>query len=911
MNSEDKPLDKIVYELRERAKELNCLYQVQELLNTPGIGIDQVCMGIIEAIPPGWQYPDVCEAQIEFAGKVFHSEKFIGSQWGLHQDIFVQDRRVGKISVFYTSERAEESEGPFLKEERKLIITIAELLGMFLLHEQLKSVFEVQQQSPERKADWWVILDLLRRTDPTLLVRITRKMVNLLIWEGVTEANDMLDFFSPAYRMSHDLLDVNEPSKIERGTDQLPFIEKIFELASNHLSQETILENIQTWFKEDQSDFLAHVLVHPGSSLDEIDTAIERYHHLASNGTELYGPRDLSARTALARRLLSNDPLYINKAKAYIPINRYYALFQKMIYTQGSHGTVGGKSAGLILADQILAQAAENNPLLLDIKIPKTWIITSDSLFDFLNYNGIEEVIEHKFRSLEQIRHEYPYIIHLFKNATLPPDILKSLQIALDDFGNSPLIVRSSSLLEDRTGLAFAGKYKSLFISNQGTKEERLEALADAITEVFASMFGPDPIEYRLEHGLIDQHEEMGILIQEVVGTQIGPYYLPLFAGVAFSNNQFPWSKKIKPQDGLIRLVPGLGTRAVDRLGSDYPVMVSPGQPGLRIHLSPDEIAQYSPKKADVINIEDGNLTTIELDDLYRNFGQDFPEIGKLVSRFSEGFIQHPVSSSLDFENDTLITTFENLISRTQFLKQVHAILSELETKLGFPVDIEFAHDGKSLYLLQCRSQNFPPAIKPAEIPQGIERERIIFQTNRFVTNSLIQNISHIVYVDPIKYDQLTDRRDLLEIGRIIGSLNQVLPRKQFILIGPGRWGSRGDLKLGVRVSFADIRNSAMLIELSFPETSANYDPSFGTHFFQDLVEASIRFLPLDAGQPDIFFNQQFIDAAKNCLTEILPDDVKFAGVVKVIEITQSSDWDFVDIHMNSEIQSAIAFLNK
>ena len=92
-------------------------------------------------------------------------------------------------------------------------------------------------------------------------------------------------------------------------------------------------------------------------------------------------------------------------------------------------------------------------------------------------------------------------------------------------FGETPLVVRSSSLLEDQFGAAFSGKYKSLFLANQGQKAERLAALLDAISEVYASTFGPDPIEYRAERNLLDFHEEMGIMIQEVVGTRVGKYY--------------------------------------------------------------------------------------------------------------------------------------------------------------------------------------------------------------------------------------------------------------------------------------------------------------------------------------------------------------------------------------------------
>ncbi len=116
----------------------------------------------------------------------------------------------------------------------------------------------------------------------------------------------------------------------------------------------------------------------------------------------------------------------------------------------------------------------------------------------------------------------------------------------ISDFKDNPIIVRSSSLLEDNFGYAFSGKYKSLFVPNLGTEEERLHALMDAIAEVYASTFSPDPIEYRRERGLLDFNEEMGILIQEVVGTRVGPYFLPTYAGVAFSRNEFRWSPRIQ-----------------------------------------------------------------------------------------------------------------------------------------------------------------------------------------------------------------------------------------------------------------------------------------------------------------------------------------------------------------------------
>ncbi|MCP4460948.1 MAG: pyruvate, phosphate dikinase, partial [Cytophagales bacterium] len=203
---------------------------------------------------------------------------------------------------------------------------------------------------------------------------------------------------------------------------------------------------------------------------------------------------------------------------------------------------------------------------------------------------------EQKYKTIEEVRQEYIHVVQLFKNSNFPHEIVQGLSMALDDLGDKPIIVRSSSVLEDRLGSAFSGKYKSLFLANRGTKTERLDALMDAISEVYASTLGPDPMEYRAERGLIDFHEEMGILIQEVVGSQIGDYFFPAYAGVAFSNNEFRWSPRIKREDGLIRLVPGLGTRAVDRLSDDYPILIAPGQPGLRANVSLDDIIRYSPQ---------------------------------------------------------------------------------------------------------------------------------------------------------------------------------------------------------------------------------------------------------------------------------------------------------------------------
>ena len=193
------------------------------------------------------------------------------------------------------------------------------------------------------------------------------------------------------------------------------------------------------------------------------------------------------------------------------------------------------------------------------MKVPRTWYVTSDALLSFILHNNLEDVYDRRFMEIDRVRQQYPHVVQVFKSSAFPPELVKGLSVALDDLGDRPLIVRSSSLLEDRTGSSFSGKYKSLFLANSGTKQERLSALQDAVAEVYASIFGPDPIEYRAERGLLEVHEEMGVMIQEVVGTRIGKYFLPSYSGVAFSANEFRWSPRIKREDGLVRLGAWIG----------------------------------------------------------------------------------------------------------------------------------------------------------------------------------------------------------------------------------------------------------------------------------------------------------------------------------------------------------------
>jgi pyruvate,water dikinase len=374
------------------------------------------------------------------------------------------------------------------------------------------------------------------------------------------------------------------------------------------------------------------------------------------------------------------------------------------------------------------------------------------------------------------------------------------LAAALDDLGDRAAGgALARALLEDRFGTAFSGKYKSLFLPNQGTKRERLEAMLDAIAEIYASVFGPDPIAYRRERGLTDLHEEMGILIQEVVGRRVGRYFFPAFAGVAFSNNEFRWSPRLEREDGLVRLVPGLGTRAVDRVGDDYPVLLVPAKPQLRANSTVDEILRYAPRCLDALNLETRRFETVEIDALLKEYGEELPWLDRVFSVYEPPDVLRRASNLLcDPKRDKLVATFEGLVAKTPFLEQLRGILELLEHALDTPVDIEFACDGDSLYLLQCRPQSYGVESAPAPIPVDIAEERILFSAQKHVSNGALPPVTHIVYVDPEGYSSLGSREEMLAVGRAVGQLNKVLPKRQFILLGPGRWGSRGDIKLGV-----------------------------------------------------------------------------------------------------------------
>jgi phosphoenolpyruvate synthase/pyruvate phosphate dikinase len=278
--------------------------------------------------------------------------------------------------------------------------------------------------------------------------------------------------------------------------------------------------------------------------------------------------------------MISDQLKFIGVAKEVLTIADLRRVYQRRI----GGGKIGGKAAGIVLAWKIMQQQdPQFGPdLSQHCEIPDSYFIGSDVIYEFSVLNGFDKYMNQKYLPVKKIRKAYPTIVKAYLKGKMPESVVDRLRELLVKFGKTPLIVRSSSLLEDNFGYSFAGKYASVFCANQGSPKENLHALLDAVRQVYASLLNPDALVYRKKNQLIDYDERMCVIIQPVQGQRYGRYFLPTISGVGFSHNPFRWSPKIRKEEGFLRMVWGLGTRAVNRVANDYPRLVALSHPQLR-----------------------------------------------------------------------------------------------------------------------------------------------------------------------------------------------------------------------------------------------------------------------------------------------------------------------------------------
>jgi len=617
-------------------------------------------------------------------------------------------------------------------------------------------------------------------------------------------------------------------------------------------------------------------------------------------------------KVVLIKAMISDHLPYLGMAKEWFDIADLKAIRNRRI----GRGKIGGKAAGLMLAECILRKSADPD-LLSSLRFPQSWFLGADVFYQFAQLNRLLHFANQKYKPEDEIRAEFPAILEDFSRGAFPDEILESLRHLLDRAGDSPLIVRSSSLLEDSYGTSFAGKYDSYFCPNQGSPEQNLTDLAQAIKRIYASVYNPDVILYRRKVGLIDYDERMAILIQDTQGRRVGSYFLPDAAGVAFSHNPFRWSPRIDRQEGFLRMVYGLGTRAVERAGQDYTRLVALSHPSLRPEATASEIRRYSQRLVDLIHLEANTFKTLPASDI----------LGPGTPRFEQDEVRELVSLPPNLAGENLIITFDGLLRRTSFPQNMRRLLRTLEEAYAGPVDTEFVallHEEDAgapqvtIHLLQCLAPrrrrwgaagHHPSIAVPTPEPAASQAGN--------VARGHTYRAAHLLHPldgsrgdrlwHPLRHLYLT--RSLQSIGyalELVGRLNRRLEGQTFILVGPGRWGSRSP-EAGMPVGYGDIHNASALIELV--DVGEGLAPSHGTHFFQDLVESQIFPLALDLSDPATEFRREFFEKGGNVLADLLPQEATWASVVRVMDIHAATDGHLMDLVMDGEAGEALAYL--
>lgn len=614
-------------------------------------------------------------------------------------------------------------------------------------------------------------------------------------------------------------------------------------------------------------------------------------------------------KVALIRKVISDQLSYINIAKKWFTVDDLANIYERRI----GYGRIGGKAAGLLLAEKILNRAADDQ-VKNSIHIPQSYFIGSDVIYIFSVMNGLMHWNDQKYKPEEDIRKDYPTIVEQFEQGEFPPEVLSALEDILAEIGDRPLIVRSSSQLEDNFGTVFAGKYDSHYCPNQGTAENRLKSLTTAIARTFASTLKPEALLYRRMKGLQDYDERMAVLIQTVQGEKFDKYFFPQASGVAFSRNLYRWSPDIRREAGFVRLVWGFGTRAVGRTGDDYPRLVALSHPRLQPDDSAEAITRYSQHFVDLIDLEENTFKTKDIHDVIT---PNYKALRYITQLEQDNYLSTPRMRVSWEDIPRLVITFDEFIHRTKFAEIISKILRTIEENYHNAVDMEFTVQIKNpqerepdikISLLQCRPQPQLQETHQVQIPKGIPDEDIIFSSHFIVPRGFLTNIQYVVFIDHKAYFSLATSASRSEVSGVISKLNTCLDEKSFICIGPGRWGST-NTDLGVFVSYADIFKAGALIELSGQGIGPAPEPSLGTHFFQDLMEAQIYPLTINFDQEGFAFNQNFFFNTPNVLTRWIDASPEMENTIRLIDVNDFRSGHHIEIVMDDEDNHALAYL--
>ena len=586
-------------------------------------------------------------------------------------------------------------------------------------------------------------------------------------------------------------------------------------------------------------------------------------------------------RRTLLRMAVSRDEPVLELAQKYLEVRDLVEIGKRMVGT----GLIGGKSVGMLLARAILRR---ESPRVAELLEPHdSFFIGSDVFYSYVVRNGIWWMRERKTDQegflIGAERARQRMLIGSF-----PENISGQFEDMLDYFGQSPIIVRSSSLLEDNFGNAFAGKYESVFCANQGPRHQRLQDFLAAVRTIYASTMSEKALIYRKQRGLLDRDEQMALLVQRVSGKMYDNLFFPQIAGVALSFNPYVWDKTIDPKAGMARLVFGLGTRAVDRSDDDYTRVVALNDPRRRPETDFKEVRQFSQRNVDVLDLAANQLLSRRFSEVISHVRQDELPLELLASRDKEADARAAEAGITDAF--PWVLTFDGLFERTGFVADLREMMGILQEAYGCPVDVEFTanffNGTYKINLVQCRPLQVRGGGAIMDAPRGLPAESKVLEAHGAVIGQAeIGKVDRIVYVVPGQYAQLPIR-DRYSVARVIGEVCHASPGRHepaILLAGPGRWGTTTP-SLGVPVRFSDINTVSAICEIVAMSKDVVPDVSLGTHFFSEMIEMDILYFALFPGRPGTLCNDELLCGAANRLADIVPGAARWAHVVRVID---------------------------
>ena len=513
----------------------------------------------------------------------------------------------------------------------------------------------------------------------------------------------------------------------------------------------------------------------------------------------------------------------------------YFEVHSRMVGT----GMIGGKACGMLLSRKIVEN---HRPDIFGRFEPHdSYYIGSDVFYAYIVDNGFWDL-----RIKQRTEEGYFALAGEFEQKIMegkfPARIEAEFRRILDYYGNDPVIVRSSSILEDGFGNAFAGKYESVFCGGQENPEERMRAFEEAVKTVYASTMSMSALDYRKRRGLDKRDEQMAILVQRVSGSRYDGFFMPCTAGVGYSASPYRMGAE-HPKNGMLRLVMGLGTAAVDRRTGSYPRLVSLDNPTKVLSTDVNDRQQFSQRIVDAISAESNDVE-----------GFDAMKIGDAVPRFLKNMVyshNYETESRLRERGDwrdVLFITCDGLAKNEQLMADMRGILELIQSHYEYPVDTEytinFAPDGSYVIdLLQCRPLQLTAEGDKITVPDDIDKNDILLETKGVSMGfSREIDLDSVIYIDPIAYYQLPYRRKY-EIKDALAKVNWHYrgQGKHLLLLTPGRICTSSP-ELGVPSGFSDISEFSVIAEVS--ESKVGYIPelSYGSHIFQDLVEAGILY---------------------------------------------------------------------